>query len=48
MGRKFGVVAQMRQVGGKKGYSAANLSEDFFPDVAGRGMGVGEGLGEWV
>lgn len=50
MGRKFGIVDHVRQVGGKKGYAGGSLSEELFPDVGGRGVGAGEGrgIGEWM
>lgn len=52
MGRKFGIVDQVRQVAGKKGYAGGSLSEDLFPEGGGRGRGVGtgegRGLGEWA
>ena len=46
MGRKFGIVDHVRQVGGKKGYAGGSLSEEPFPDVGGRGRG--RGIGEWM
>jgi len=50
MGRKFGIVDHVRQVGGKKGYVGGSLSEEPFQDVGGRGRGAGEGrgIGEWM
>jgi COP9 signalosome complex subunit 6 len=46
MGRKFGIVDHVRQVGGKKGYAGGSLSEEPFQDVGGRGRG--RGIGEWM
>ena len=53
MGRKFGVVEQGRQQGGKKGgFAMGVMTDEFFMGGGGMdgrvGVGVGAGGGEWM